>query len=95
MTKLNLLLLAAIVATAFQLIKSSHDARRNYAELDRLQNEQRQLDTDYRRLLTERQAQATNLRVERVAREKLQMRPATPAVTVYVSDAPASSAESK
>lgn len=90
MTKLNLLLLVAVVLSSFQLIKSSHDARRWFAELDRLQNERRQLDVDYQRLTTERQAQATNLRVERVAREKLQMRPATPAVTVYVSDTPSS-----
>ena len=55
-------------------------------ELDRAKNEQQQLDADYKRLDAERQAQATHLRVEKVAADKLQMRPATPAVTQYVGD---------
>jgi cell division protein FtsL len=43
-------------------------------------------DTEFKRLDAERQAQATHLRVEKVAREKLRMRTATPAVTQYVAD---------
>ena len=93
MARLNFLLLLAVIGSGLYLVKTSYDARRLFAELDRLQNEQRRLDTDYQRLLTERQAEATNLRVERVAREKLQMRSATPAVTLYVAD-PAASAVS-
>ena len=85
-TRLNLILLLTLIASGLYLVKTSYDARRLFAELDKLQNEQRRLDTDHQRLLTERQAEATNLRVERVAREKLQMRPATPAVTQYVTD---------
>ena len=44
-----------------------------------------QLDTEHERLKAETQAQATPLRVERTAREKLAMRTATPAVTQYVA----------
>ena len=84
--RLNLLLLLALIASGLYLVKTSYEARRLFAELDKLQNEQRRLDTEHQRLLTERQAEATNLRVERVAREKLQMRPATAAVTQYVTD---------
>ena len=62
-----------------------------FALLDRARAENRQLDTEYKRLDAERQAQATNLRVEKTAREKLHMRNATPAVTQYVID-PAASA---
>ena len=40
----------------------------------------------------EKQSQATPLRVERVARDRLAMRTATPAVTQYVSYAAAASA---
>jgi len=40
----------------------------------------------------DKRAQATPLRVEKVAREKLQMRTATPAVTHYVTYAGAASA---
>ena len=48
------------------------------------QSEARALDIDHERLLGERQAQATPLRIEKTAREKLAMRTATPAVTQYV-----------
>jgi len=86
MARLNLLLLAIAIASGLYLVKTSHDARRLFSELDHLQNESRRLDIEHQRLLTERQAAATNLRVERVATDKLQMRPATPAVTQYVVD---------
>ncbi len=46
----------------------------------------RRLELDRERLEAELQAQATHLRVEQVAREKLAMRTATPAVTQYVAD---------
>ena len=49
------------------------------------------LDSEYERLKAEKQAQATPLRVEKVARDKLAMRTATPAVTQYVTDARAAS----
>ena len=63
-----------------------------FAAVDRAKNEQSRLDIEYKRLDAERQAQATHLRVERVAREKLKMRTATPAVTQYIEDAAASGA---
>ncbi len=93
MTKLNLLLLVALLGSALALVRTSYEGRRLFAALDRAKNEQRQLDTDYKRLDAERQAQATHLRVEKVAREKLQMRTATPAVTQYVGDRPLAASE--
>lgn len=84
--KLNILLLAALLASALLLVRTSYEGRRVFAALDRARNEQQSLDTDYKRLDAERQAQATHLRVEKVAREKLKMRSATPAVTQYVTD---------
>ncbi|UUX95669.1 cell division protein FtsL [Aquabacterium sp. J223] len=89
MTKFNLLLLLALVASGLLLVNTSYRSRRLFTELDRAQTEARRLDTDRVRLLAERQAQATHLRVEQVAREKLKMRTATPAVTQYVEDVPA------
>jgi cell division protein FtsL len=84
MTRLNLLLLVVLVASSLYLVKTAYESRRLFAELDRASNEARTLEVEYKRLEAERQAQATNLRVERVAREKLAMRTATPAVTQYV-----------
>ena len=54
---------------------------------DRAAAQARQLETEHDRLQVEKRAQATPLRVEKLARERLQMRSATPAVTHYVARA--------
>ena len=88
MNRLNLLLLFAVMASGLFLVRSAYEARRLFTELDRAQSEARRLDTDYQRLQAERHAQATNLRVEAVATERLRMRGITPAVTQTI-DLPA------
>ncbi len=92
MTRINLLLLVALVLSSVYLVRVSYESRRLFAALDRAQNEARQLDIEHERLKSEKQSQATSLRVERVARDRLAMRNATPAVTQYVTYAPAASA---
>ena len=92
MTRLNLVLLAALIGTALLLVRTNYEDRRLFAQLDAARAEQRRLEVEYKRLDAERQAQGTSLRVEKVARERLQMRTATPAVTVYVVDPPAEGA---
>ena len=95
MTRVNILLVLGLLISSLYLVRTAYDSRRLFTELDRAKNEAAQLDTDYTRLEAEREAQATNLRVERTAREKLAMRTATPAVTVYVNDDAAASGVSK
>ena len=85
MTRVNVVLLIMLLASSVYLVRVSYDARRLFGELDHAQSEQRQLDTEYERLNAEKQSQATPLRVEKAAREKLAMRTATPAITQYVS----------
>jgi cell division protein FtsL len=92
MTRLNMLLTLALIASSLYLVRTAYESRRLFAELDRAKNEAGKLETEYKRLAAERQAAATNLRVERTARERLAMRSATPAVTVYVQDTAASGA---
>jgi cell division protein FtsL len=92
MTRLNMLLVLALVLSSLYLVRTAYDSRRLFAELERAKNESARLDTEFKRLEAERQAAATNLRVERTARERLAMRNATPAVTVYVTDVAASGA---
>ena len=92
MTRLNLLLLIALLASCVFLVRVAYDARRLFTELDKAQVQERQLESDFERLKAEKQSQATSLRVERVARDRLAMRNATPAVTQYVTYAPAASA---
>jgi cell division protein FtsL len=90
LSKLNLLLLAAVLGSSLLLVNTAYESRRVFAALDLARKDALKLEAEYQRLDAERQAQATHLRVERVAREKLRMRTATPAVTAYVPDPAAS-----
>jgi len=90
MTRLNALLLIALVGSSLYLVRVSYESRRLFAELDRAQQHAGALEHEHERLQLERRSQATPLRVEKVAREKLGMRSATPAVTQYVALAPSS-----
>ena len=92
MTRLNLVLLLLLLASSLYLVRVSYESRRLFAELDKAQSEERVLDTDAERLKTELRSQATPLRVERTARDRLAMRAATPAVTQYVQVPAAASA---
>ena len=90
MTKLNVLLLVALLASSLLAVNNAYQSRRVFSELDRARQAQAQLDAEFKRLDAERQSQGTHLLVEKAAREKLKMRTASPAVTVYVFDSAAS-----
>ncbi len=90
MAKLNTLLGGALLASSLLLVKTAYESRQLFAALDAARAEKKQLDAEFKRLDAEAQAQGTNLRVERTARERLQMHAATPAITTYVFDAAAS-----
>jgi cell division protein FtsL len=93
MTRVNVLLLIALLFSSMYLVHASHESRQLFAELDKAQSVERLLDSEFERLKSDKQSQATPLRVERTARDKLAMRTATPAVTQYVSPvSPASAA---
>lgn len=85
MMRLNLVLLVAVMVSAVYLVSVQYESRRVFAELDKVRTESRRLETEYEKLQVEKRGQATPARVERLAREKLQMRQATPAITTYVS----------
>ena len=85
MTRLNLVLLLAVMASAMYLVRTQYESRRLFAELDRAHGEARKLVLENERLQVEKRAQATPLRVEKLAKEQLQMRTATPAITQYVT----------
>ncbi len=93
MTRFNILLLAALIASALMLVKTAYDARRLFTDIHRAETEGQRLSSEHKRLEAERQLQATNLRVERTARERLKMSTVTPAITMYErAAAPAASA---
>ncbi len=85
MTRLNVLLLLAVMASALYLVRLQYDSRRLYVEIERAEAEARRLDTDRERLLADKRGQATPLRVEHLAKSQLQMQPASPGITLYVT----------
>ena len=84
MARLNLLLLMAVLASAIYLVHTQYLSRQLFTELHRVQNETRRLELEQDRLQVEKRAQATPLRVEKLAKEQLKMRTTTPAITQYV-----------
>ncbi len=83
-TRLNLLLLLAVIGTALLLVHTQYQSRQLYGQYYRAQAEARTLETEYERLQVERRAQATPLRIETLVKDKLKMRTTTPAITLYV-----------
>ena len=95
MTRLNIVLLLAVLASAIYLVHTQYESRRLFTELDRATAEARRLETEHQRLQVEKRAQATSLRVEKMARAQLHMRSATPAITQYVSEPQGAAAASQ
>jgi len=96
MTRINALLLLAVVATAIYLVRVQYESRRLFSELDKAHSQARHLAMDVERLEVEKRAQASPGRVERLAREKLDMRQPNPGTTTYLSypaDQPGSTAQ--
>ena len=85
MIRLNLVLLLAVLASALYLVRTQYESRRLYVELEKATSKQHALEAENERLQVEKRAQATPLRVEKLAKDKLQMRTATPAITQYVT----------
>jgi cell division protein FtsL len=84
MLRLNLVLLTAVVVSAMYLVQVQYQSRRLFVEVEKAQSLSRKLETERERVEVDKRSSATPLRVEKIAKEQLQMRTATPAVTQYV-----------
>jgi cell division protein FtsL len=84
MTRLNLVLLLAVLASALYLVSVQYESRRLFSALDQASSEAHKIETDSERLQVEVRKQATPLEVERLAKEKLKMRAPTPGTTCYL-----------
>lgn len=85
MTRLNLVLLLAVLASALYLVNVQYESRRLFSAIDKLNSDALKIEAENERLQVEKRAQATPLRVEKLAKDQLQMRTATPAITNYVT----------
>ncbi|MFO1306466.1 MAG: cell division protein FtsL [Burkholderiales bacterium] len=84
MTKVNLVLLAALVLCALSLVTSRHQARRLFVELERAQSAARGYETEFGQLQLEQSTWGMPARVEKVAREQLRMQLPTSARTEVI-----------
>ena len=78
MAKLNLLLLAVLVACALGLVTSQHKARKLFSDLEREQNRARELDIEHGQLQLEASTWGLHSRVEKLATRSLGLRAADP-----------------
>ena len=85
MIRLNLVLLLAVLVSAFYLVHVQYESRRLYTELDRASSRAQRLDADHEQLQVQKRAHATPARVQQLATRQLQMRPVNPAITEYVT----------
>jgi cell division protein FtsL len=85
MSRLSVVLFLAVLLSALYLVRTQYESRSLTTELDRATSEARRLEIEYDRLDVARRAQATPLRVEKLAREQLHMRTITPAITQYAT----------
>jgi len=85
MSRFSLVMFIAVLLSALYLVRTQYESRSLTTELDRATSEARRLEIENDRLDVERRAQATPVRVEKLAREQLHMRTITPAITQYAS----------
>jgi cell division protein FtsL len=83
--RLSLVLLLVSLASALLVVNTQYASRHLYMELEKANALGLRIETEKERLQVDRRAQATPLRVEQLAQDKLQMRTTTPAVTQYVN----------
>jgi cell division protein FtsL len=95
MIRLNLVLLLAVVLSAMYLVNTQYDSRRLFVELEKAQNQSKALQAEREKLEVEKRAQSTSLRVEKIAKDKLQMQNAHAGITQYVTYKPQSTVEAK
>ena len=91
MIRINLILLAILVACALGLVSAQHRARKLFIELEKQQEIARQIDIEWGQLQLEQRTWATHARVERIAGGALQMR-VMPADRIHTVHWPAEAA---
>ena len=85
MARLNVVLLALVVACALAVITTQHRARRLFSEVESAQAAQQKLNEEWTQLQLEQGTWATNKRIESVASKRLGMRQPDAANTVVVN----------
>jgi len=88
MARLNFLLVLIVLACALATVSANHRARKLFTELEAAQKRMRDLDVEWGQLQLEQSTLAAHVRVEKVAREKLGMKPPAPGQIISVDPVP-------
>ena len=73
-SRLNAILVLVLLVCALSIVASNHRARKLFIELEREQARMHSLDVEWGQLQLEQSTWANHARVEKIAREKLQMK---------------------
>lgn len=92
MVRLNLILLAILIACALALVTSQHQARKLYVELQKEQELAKQFEVEWGQLQLEQGTWAMHARVEKIATQALGMRVPPPS---RIQVLPSAAAEAK
>ncbi|MEW5885192.1 MAG: cell division protein FtsL [Pseudomonadota bacterium] len=81
MTRLNLVLLLLLLASALSLVHQQYEARRLFVALERANAAADRLASEQEQLQVQKRTLAAPARVQQLASERLQMRPIHPGIT--------------
>lgn len=84
--KLNMLLAALVVLCSLALVNAQYKSRHLFIQLERLQQEARQLDIEWSQLQLDQSSLTKAERIEQIAREELNMVPVAPERTQYLTE---------
>jgi len=87
MARINLILMVLAVVCALATVAANHTARKLFAELEREQARMRSLEVEWGQLQLEQSTWASPGRVEKIAREKLHMKPPGPGQIISIDSA--------
>lgn len=87
MARLNLILVLIAVACALSAVSANHRARKLFTELEASQKRMRDLEIEWGQLQLEQSTLAAHVRVEKLARERLGMKPPAPGQIISVDTA--------
>ena len=88
MLRLNFILLLVTLSCALATVAANHRARRLFVEYEREQTRMRELEIEYGQLQLEQSTWAAHARIEKLAREKLAMRPPLPGQIIAIEERP-------
>ncbi|KON81072.1 cell division protein FtsL [Azoarcus sp. PA01] len=90
MIRADAFLVALVVSSALGVVAAQHQARKLFSELEREQARAQGLEVEWGQLQLEQSTWAAHARVEKIARERIGMRPPAPGQVLTVEGGHAS-----